>query len=168
MIHAIDWPGRAVAACLFGALALGAPMARASAWQLAQTASPPAATSAAPGANTTVRGPFGPVDARITDLHSKLRITAEQEPQFTALADVMRANARAMDTILEQRAKDTDSTAVNTVRWYARLTQAHADTVNKFVPAFEALYAVLSEGQRKTADAMFQHFAQRSPLSKSQ
>jgi len=100
------------------------------------------------------------MEGRITDLHTRLGITAAEESQFTALAEVMRANANVMGSLLEQRAKDTDKTAVGTLRWYSRLTDAHAATLSKFVPAFEALYATLSESQRKTADAMFQRFAQ--------
>lgn len=164
MIFTIYLRGRAVvAACVLGALALGAPMANASPWQLAQTTpAPGAASPAPPGGNGAVRGPrgpWGPVEGRIADIHSKLGITAAEEPRFTALAEVMRANAKVMDTLLEQRAQDTDKTAVSTLRWYSRLTDAHAATLNKFVPAFEALYATLSESQRKTADAMFQRFA---------
>lgn len=40
--------------------------------------------------------------------------------------------------------------------WYQRLTEGHAAALKKFVPALDALYAVLSASQRKKADAAFQ------------
>lgn len=164
MTNATDWPMRnAVAACLLSALALGSPSARASAWDFAQATPAPAAppVAAAPGAPTET----GVAEARITDLRAKLRITAAQEAQFTALAGVMRANARSMETLLADHAKDSDASAVASLRWYERLTDAHAEALKAFVPAFEALYTVLSDSQRKAADAMFQQFATRQPHS---
>lgn len=170
MTNAIDWLTRAVAAagCL-GALATGMPAAQAAPWQLAQATPAPGAASPAPAAMPpapnvvapNAHGPAGMADAWIADLHKKLQITTAEEPQFTALADVMRANAQSMDALLSERETDTDRTAVASLHWYERLTDAHAESLKKFVPAFEALYTVLSDSQRKTADAMFLRFAER-------
>lgn len=168
MTQAIDWLARAVAAAsMVSALALGSPPANASPWVLAQATPAPAVSTPTPqtppGGNTAAQTPRSPtemVEARIADLHTKLRITAAQEPQFTAVADVMRGNAQSMEALLQERAKDTDRTAVSSLRWYERLTDTHAAALQKFVPAFAALYAVLSDSQRKTADTMFERFAE--------
>jgi LTXXQ motif family protein len=109
----------------------------------------------------TVHGPASRVQARIADLHAKLHITAEQDPQFKIMADVMSANADALQALLERRAQDKEKSAVASMRWYERLVDAHSDALKKFVPAFEQLYASLSGEQKKAADEMFARFGGR-------
>ena len=180
MTNVIDWLARAAAAGIVGALALGSPAADAARWDVAQGTSAqgtpaPGVTDAAPAspqvgtAEAAALADARLAEARIKDLHTKLQISAAEEPRFTALADVMRANARSMQALLEARAKDTDRTAVTALRWYSRLTEAHAAALKQFVPAFEALYTALSDSQRATADTIFQQFLQRpSPRKASQ
>ena len=178
MTYAIDWLPRAiVSAVMASALALGSTTAKAAPRDLAQATPPPAppavsspAPQPPPGGTAAAPSPRHPTDvaeARIADLRTKLQITAAEESQFTAVAEVMRANAQSMEALLVERSKDTDRTAVAALRWYERLTDAHAAALNKFVPAFEALYTVLSDSQRKTADAIFQRFAERPLPAKS-
>lgn len=175
MTYAIDRVARAVAVTgVLSALALGSPTANASPLDLAQVTPTPGVSSPTPqkppGSNTAAPKPRTPseqVEARIADLRTKLMITAAEESQFTAVADVMRANAQSMEALLEERVRDTDKTAVGSLRWYERLTGAHAAALKTFVPAFEALYTALSDSQRKTADAMFQRFAQHPLPHKS-
>jgi periplasmic protein CpxP/Spy len=148
---------------MLGALALGVPTAKAAPWDLAQATPPPAAPQAPISGNAAAHPPHnfaGITEARITELRTKLRINAAEEPQFTALADVMRANAQSMAALLQERIKDTGQTAVSSFRWYEQLTEAHAAALQKFVPAFTALYAALSDSQRKTADTIFVRFAE--------
>jgi len=152
--------GATAVAAISAAIVLVSPMTRASQWNVAQAATAPTSPgkeAAAPSA----RGPAQRVDARITELRSQLHITAAQEPQFTALAAVMRSNAQSMEALLDQRAKATDTSAVASLKSYERLTEAHAEALKKFVPAFETLYASLSDTQKKAADAMFRRFAER-------
>jgi periplasmic protein CpxP/Spy len=105
------------------------------------------------------------VDGQIATLHRKLGITAEQEPQFKAYADVMRGNAEAMDALFKERAQSTGpnpaDAADSRLHWYARLTAAHAEGVGRLVPVFDALYQSLSDQQKKTADAVFQRNLQQ-------
>jgi hypothetical protein len=149
------------------ALALGSTAANASTWVLAQATPAPGAPNSPPRltqGGMAASGPDRPADlseARITELRTKLQVTAAEEAQFSVVAAVMRANAQSMEALLADREKDPDRTAVSALRWYERLTDAHAEALKKFVPAFEAFYAALSDSQRKTADAMFQQFAQR-------
>jgi len=124
---------------------------------LAQPAAPPAPAARAE------RGPAAQVETRIADLHKRLHITADQEPQFNAFADVMRANSKAMQDLFEQRAQHRDRSATGMMHWYAQLAAAHADDMNKLVPVFDALYGSLSPDQKKAADKEFQTLRQEGP-----
>ena len=118
---------------------------------IAQAAAPEAMASAAPE-------PAGnsPVEARIKDLHKRLKITDAQKPQWDALAQVMRDNAQAMENLQKQRASDTQSmSAVDVVKSYGSVIEAHEAGMKKFIPAFEALYNSLSDAQKKIADSLF-------------
>ena len=129
------------------AAAAKAPAARE---QVAQAA-PDAMASAAPepAANSAV-------EARIKDLHKRLHITDAQKTQWDALVDVMRENAQAMGDLQKQRAADATSlNAVEVVKSYGAVIEAHEAGMKKFIPAFEALYNSLSDAQKKTADSMF-------------
>lgn len=121
-----------------------------------------AATAAdARGKTMQADGPLAHVDARILKLHKQLHITAAQEPQFKAFADVMRSNAQAMHALFLQRGQSADNTAVAHLRWYAQLTAAHADALNKLVPAFETLYQSMSEKQKEIANTVFEEIGVR-------
>jgi hypothetical protein len=157
------------AATLLGAIALAnplfaatgdlfqgsAPKSRAD-WEiLAQAApeamTPPPATSGGAATASPER-----IEARIKDLHQRLHITAAQEPQWNDLAQVMRDNAKAMVDLQQQRAADKRSmTAVDVVKSYASVIEAHEAGMKKFIPAFEALYNAFSDDQKKSADALF-------------
>jgi len=131
---------------------------------LAQSAPGPTAQPSSAAADHSPRA-IELVEKRISELHKKLRITAEQDPQFKAYADVMRSNAEAMQALFQERAKATGPRGMDhadsTLRWYAKLTAAHADAVSKLVPVFDTLYQSLSDKQKKTADAIFQELRQR-------
>jgi hypothetical protein len=115
-------------------------------------AAPPATTEAAPApaeANAAV-------EARIKELHRKLQISAAEQTQWDNLVQVMRSNATAMIDLQRQRAKDVKSmTAVDAVKSYAAVIEAHETGMGKFVPAFQALYDSMSDQQKKIADGMF-------------
>lgn len=96
------------------------------------------------------------VEARIKELHKKLGITAAQETQWNNLAQVMRDNAKAMQDLEKQRAEEVKSiSAVDVVKSYGSVIEAHEAGMKKFIPAFEALYDSMSDEQKKTADALF-------------
>jgi protein CpxP len=160
------------AAALLGAIVFVSPLfadsgdlSRAAATKLpaareivAQAASPEAMASPAPESTGSA-----PVEARIKDLHKRLKITDAQKPQWDALAQVMRENAQAMVDLQKQRVADVQSmNAVEVVKSYAEVIQAHADGMKKFIPAFEALYNSLSDAQKKIADSMFRGRARTS------
>ncbi|MFZ2062445.1 MAG: Spy/CpxP family protein refolding chaperone [Candidatus Binatus sp.] len=137
------------AAALFGAIVLASPVYAASNAQ-----SPAQQAMASPADSSAMM----PVEARIKDLHKKLHITAAQKPQWDALAMVMRDNAQAMMDLQKQRASDSQSmSAVEVIKSYESVIEAHEDGMKKFVPPFEALYNSMSDAQKKSADSLFRN-----------
>ncbi len=103
------------------------------------------------------------LDQHIAEMHRRLHITAAQEPQWQAFAQVMRENAARMDTAFKARsAQGADMNAVDDLKTYAAVAQTHAEDVQRLVPAFEQLYGALTPAQRKDADVMFRSFERRS------
>jgi len=129
--------------------------------------SPAAPKPAAAPAMAPAEGPAAHVEGRIADLHKKLAITPAQEAAFKSFADVMRANAQAMEEMFRDRAQHRDASAPGILHWYAELTTAHADGLNRLLPAFDALYGDLSDAQKKAADAAFAPLRQGRPPHKA-
>lgn len=116
------------------------------------------AAQKAVSANPSDKEASKPVDRaeqRIKELHAKLHITQAQEPQWAAFVQVMRDNAQQMSSLIAQRDQNPPATAVDNLKSYAEITDAHGDGLKKLVPAFESLYASLSDDQKKVADTMF-------------
>ncbi|HXA47180.1 MAG TPA: Spy/CpxP family protein refolding chaperone [Burkholderiaceae bacterium] len=98
------------------------------------------------------------VELRIKDMHSKLKITAEQEPQWTLVATVMRDDAKAMDALTQTRFDHAkEMTAIDDLKSYGEIATAHADGINKLTPVFTALYSNMSDSQKQEADILFRH-----------
>jgi periplasmic protein CpxP/Spy len=130
-----------------------------------QTATPPPpAAAASPMANHPVPGKNAEerVENRIKELHAQLRITAAEEPQWNQFADVMRDNARAMDQAFRERAQSFESmNAVQNMQSYEKLAQAHAQDLEKLVPAFQKLYEGMPDQQKQLADQVFRANAEQ-------
>lgn len=95
-------------------------------------------------------------EARIKMLHETLKITPAQEELWNALTQVMRENAKTMDTLAQARAEKTKTmNSVEDLKSYSEITDAHAEGLKKFVSAYEALYASMSDDQKKNADILF-------------
>jgi periplasmic protein CpxP/Spy len=95
-------------------------------------------------------------EARIIELHSKLKITQAQEEQWNKVAQVMRDNATTMETLIQARKEKGNAlSAVDDLKSYAKITDAHAAGLNNFITAFEPLYASMSDEQKKIADTIF-------------
>jgi periplasmic protein CpxP/Spy len=96
-------------------------------------------------------------EARIKDMHAALKITPAQEDQWAKITQEMRDNAKAMDALTETRlANSKTMTAVEDLKSYGEIADAHANGIRKFTPLFETLYASMSDAQKKEADALFQ------------
>ena len=126
--------------------------------QNATTNAPAAAPAAQPKKMMKHHLDPASVEANVEKMHAALKITNEQETQFDAVAQVMRDNATSLrQLIMARRDNKTAMTAVDDLKSFAQIKQAEADGVNKLVPAFDALYNVLSDDQKKIADSMFAH-----------
>lgn len=122
----------------------------------AQTpASAPTAQASAP-ADAHAAKREAHVEERIVYLHTQLKITPAQEAQWKTFADVMRANGQNMGRLYRQRtqAEGTQS-ALDNMKQYAELSQAHADDMKQLLDAFEPLYNGMSPEQKKVADTTF-------------
>ncbi|ABE36181.1 LTXXQ motif family protein [Paraburkholderia xenovorans LB400] len=128
-----------------------------SAW--AQT---PASGAAAPASTAQTGGHAKKhqdfVEQRIDELHAALKITDQQSQQWDAFAQTMRDNAKDADQAFRERASKLGSmTADEAMKSYASITQLHAQNMQKLATAFSALYATLSDDQKKTADVLFRN-----------
>ena len=104
------------------------------------------------------------VEARIKDMHAKLKITKAQEDQWAKVARVMRDNAKTMDALTQARlekAKTKTMTAIDDLKSYGEITGAHEDGIKKFIPVFTTLYGSMSDAQKKDADALFRNAGQK-------
>ena len=95
------------------------------------------------------------VEDRIKSLHDQLKITDAQEPQWAAVAQAMRDGAQSMEAAIKQRIQARGASAVDELKAYEAIADAHAQGVQKLIPPFQALYDTLSDDQKKAADTLF-------------
>jgi hypothetical protein len=107
--------------------------------------------------------PIKRVEAQIKRLHSELKITSAQSSQWDTVAEAMRDQAAEMEELEQKRqANRASMTAIDDLKSYQAIAEAHAKEMDKLVPAFEALYDKMSPEQQKTADAVFTHHPRSS------
>jgi protein CpxP len=158
MIKTFDRSSRVLAAtALFGALVLAAP-------SHAQTPSPTPSQTPAPAAAPMhkTKASAKPmtreqwVEQQIAVEHTKLRITADQEPKWAAFTQVMRDSAVKIDGLHQQRHDAQASmTAVDDLKSYHDIAQARADEAQALLTAFQSLYESMTPDQQKNADMVF-------------
>ena len=136
-------------AALLSATMLATPLSPARA---AETVAPQA-QAAAPAAAT--KGET--VEQRITALHASLKITADQEAKWNAVAQAMRENAANMDKLLaaSRTTPPKNLSAVEDLKSYQTFAQAHVDGLKNLIASFEKLYAGMPDAQKKIADTVF-------------
>jgi len=151
----ISVPRSLAFAALLGAPLVAAPLATvhaepATAIQLAQAAPTPA----------SVEQKAESVEQRITQLHTQLKITPDQESKWNSVAQAMRDNASNMEKLVaEKRAQAPQSmTAVDDLKTYQEFAQAHVDGLKNLTSAFSSLYSSMSDEQKKNADQVFANF----------
>jgi LTXXQ motif family protein len=166
--HPTDYTTVAIAVTgMLGAFLLAFPGATISAGQSEPTQVSPSTSTTSPtppaAQPTRVRPTrVDRVEARITSLHAQLKITGAQESQWSAFAQVMKDNAKAIDALIQSRAQEAKAmTAVDDLRAYQGIADAHAEGLKKLIPAFEAVYASMSDAQKKNADAVFGRMRRR-------
>jgi hypothetical protein len=122
----------------------------------AQSASPADAHPAVSNARSATPdgGRNADVQLHIADLHKKLSINPSEETLWSAVAQTMRDNANALDDAIAIR-DGADTTAVEDLKAYGDVVQAHADGIKKLSAVFSPLYASMSSEQKKVADDLF-------------
>ena len=99
------------------------------------------------------------VEKRISALRAKLKITPDESKAFDDFAQIMRDNANRMDGLVKDQTDSIDTkTAVDQMKSYQAMATAHADDMQRLVPAFSRLYDELSPVQKKEADESFRNF----------
>jgi periplasmic protein CpxP/Spy len=160
-------------AALLGATMLGGPLSAARAdtatnrtIQLAQAATSPQRHAA----NAVTEPRTDSVEQRITTLHAALQITPAEDSEWNAVAQAMRDNAAAMDALVAQTRATApqNMTAVDELRSYQKLAQAHVDGLKNLTASFATLYASMPDAQKKIADEVFESSGRRGALSHSQ
>ena len=155
MFHSIQAPFpsapciRAIAiAALMGTTILANPLT--AAWAQNAPVKPAAATEA-----TQTKGQT--VEQRITDLHAALKITPDEEKNWNGVAQAMRENARAMDTLVaaNRTSPPQSMSAVEDLKTYQKFAQAHVDGLKNLISAFGTLYDAMPDAQKKLADQVF-------------
>ena len=96
-------------------------------------------------------------EAQIKKLQGALNITEAQKELWNNLNQVMRENAKDMDAFTKDRAENAKTmNSVERMKLHSQITEAHLNQLKKFIPPFEALYASMSDEQKKSADTIFQ------------
>lgn len=128
----------------------------------APSAAPAAPATPAPRARTGRRGGTRGIEARIADLHKRLKITAAQEAQWKQVADIMRQNAADVEAAIKDRIQNRSTmNAMENLNSYQKVAQAHDAGLQRLIPAFQTLYDSMSDAQKKNADEVFRAFGQR-------
>ena len=96
------------------------------------------------------------IDALIDHLHESLKITAEQEPLWRGVTQVMSENAETISRLAQARAEHAQTaTALDNLKSYAEISEAHAAGTRRMIPVFEGLYESMSPEQKRATDAEF-------------
>jgi len=103
------------------------------------------------------------LETRISELHTQLQITPDQETKWQAVAKLMQTNAEASRKLVEEKRKDAASlTAVADLNAYADIAEAHAKHTRKLAKVFASLYDSMNDDQKKVADQVFAEHKRKS------
>jgi hypothetical protein len=123
-------------------------------------------TGDATAGQTTPPQPSDQTAARTKYLHDRLRITAEQEPLWEAVAQAIHDNVGDLAPLLKERFRATTSgSALDLLHAYETLGEAQLGALKKIITAFDPLYNGLSDSQKKIADAILREGAQNAMIS---
>jgi periplasmic protein CpxP/Spy len=128
-------------------------------WLAAAATTQATAISGAPQPGRAVLGPMVPaqaqqgqnVESSIAMLHQRLGITPAQEPAFSALANVLRENAR----MSPGSPPPANASAVYQLQVSIQAMQQYVDGMRRMLPSLETLYASLSPQQQAIANQVF-------------
>lgn len=100
------------------------------------------------------------IEQRIAMLHTSLQITPGEEPDWHAVADVMRGNETRMQDMISAREAEPvhHVDAIEDLRTYEHFTAAHVEGLRALRTSFETLYATMPASQKLVADDVFDKF----------
>jgi periplasmic protein CpxP/Spy len=167
MALASDRIAGAVAAAFIGAALLALPPAASA--QQGTTPMPSQAAPAPSAAPMKAKAPAADrIETHLKKLHAQLKITADQEAKWDAVAQIMRDNAHEIDRLAGDRAaKRNGMSAVEDLSSYEAIADAHAAGLKQLVPAFATLYDTMSDTQKKNADRVFTERVRARPSRKT-
>jgi hypothetical protein len=95
-------------------------------------------------------------EALIKELQGALNITDAQQELWNNLTQVMWENAKEMDALTRDWGEKTKTmNAVEEMKFHSQITEVHLAQLKKFIPPLEALYASMSDDQKKSTDTIF-------------
>ena len=118
-------------------------------------------TESTSSATTRHHGDMDRVEQRIRTMHDRLRLTSKQEPEWSDVAKVMRDNETDIHKLVQSRHENEPMNAVEDLKSYETIADAHADGIKRLIPVFESVYDSLSDAQKANADSMFGKFEGR-------
>lgn len=96
------------------------------------------------------------VEARIKELHAKLKIAPEQETAWNDVVTAMRDNEKSVHELIKERHEKAETrSAIEDLESYQKIAAAHADGLTKFIQVFQPLYDSMTDEQKKNADTVF-------------
>jgi protein CpxP len=149
-------------AALLGTSMLGGSLAVAAAEPGARVQSAQVVTPAGKAA-TDMKGET--VEARITKLHTDLKITTTEQAKWDGVAQAMRDNAANMEKLAAAKGKIAPEslTAVDDLLNYQEFAEAHLAGLKNLTSAFKSLYGAMPDAQKKNADKVFESFGHNAP-----
>ncbi|MBS0525606.1 MAG: Spy/CpxP family protein refolding chaperone [Proteobacteria bacterium] len=103
--------------------------------------------------------PYRHIEGRLAFLKTELKITAAQEPQWSKFADAVRATSKSASDVMRPMMMGgpmhgQSPTAIDVMNRYEKSLTVRLEAVRAVKAAFEPLYAVLSDEQKKTANEL--------------
>ena len=107
------------------------------------------------------------VEQRIVTLKTALKITPDQEPKWTAVAQAMRDSAGQMEKLVatKRAIPPEKTTAVDDLKTYQEFTEVRLDGLKKVNSAFKSLYNSMPAEQKKNADMVFEKYGPSKPAT---
>ena len=99
--------------------------------------------------------PFSHIEGRIAFLKAELATTDAQAPQWSAFAEALRERAKTMrDSMTNMMQADKPANAADRTDAMVKMMSAHLESMKTVAATEKALYAVLTDSQKETADEL--------------
>jgi periplasmic protein CpxP/Spy len=107
------------------------------------------------------------VEQRIVTLKTALKITPDQEPKWTAVAQAMRDSSVQMEKLVatKRAIPPEKTTAVDDLKTYQEFTEVRLDGLKKVNSTFKSLYDSMPAEQKKNADMVFEKYGPSKPAT---